>query len=201
MSLSISDFLPVVINTQRTSGTRPKRSPGPTRIFGATGAIQTRSCVVGHSAGAYLAALVASDGKYLAKYDLSTTNIRGVAPISGQFRIDLIDLKQDVEITFPGRRDLVWGTDTEGYVAASPNTYLRADTPPVLFLDADSDLERRREMSEEIAAELRDAGQPNSVAKEVANSDHFSIHSELGKSDDEATDLILNFMKGILETQ
>jgi len=151
--------------------------------------------VVGGYAGAYLAALLASDGKYLAEHGLSTTDIRGIVPIRGQFRIDQMDTELDGEITFPGRRDETWDTDEEGWVAASPNTYLSADTLPALFLYGDADLEGYSEMSEEIAAELRDAGQPNSVAREVANRYQYAIYSQLGKPDDEAAELILNFMK------
>ena len=118
-----------------------------------------------------------------------------MVPISGQFRIDLMDPDVEEETTFRERRELTWGPDEDGWVKASPNTDLSADTPSALFLYADSDLEGRSEMSEEIAAELRDAGQPNSVAREVANRDHASIGFKMGSPDDETSELIINFMK------
>ena len=103
----------------------------------------------------------------------------------------------DVEerTTFRERREMTWGPEEDGWVAASPNTHLSADTPPALFLYADSDFEGRSEMSEEIAAELRDAGQPNSVTSEVPNSGHVSVWTQIGTPHDETSELIINFMK------
>ena len=38
--------------------------------------------IIGHSAGAYLVALLASDERYVAAHKLSLRDIRGVVPVS-----------------------------------------------------------------------------------------------------------------------
>jgi acetyl esterase/lipase len=45
----------------------------------------------GHSSGAHLAALLALDEKYLKKFDLSHTAIRGVIAMSGVYDVDKLD--------------------------------------------------------------------------------------------------------------
>ena len=69
--------------------------------------------VIGHSAGAYLAALLTVDPKYLAAYQMSATDLKGVVPVSAFFYVD----RKGVA---PDRPKDVWGTDAavvEGGVA------------------------------------------------------------------------------------
>lgn len=47
-----------------------------------------RVFVIGHSAGAYLAALLATDPRYLAAHGLSPRDIAGVAPVAGFFWVE-----------------------------------------------------------------------------------------------------------------
>src|SRR5215510_15780971 len=91
-----------------------------------------RILVIGHSAGAYLAMLLAADPRWLAAHMLSPRAIAGVAPVSGFYWVDR-------EGVGPDRPAYIWGTDRKAWVDASPAKYLRGDMPPVLLLDTDGD--------------------------------------------------------------
>src|SRR5688572_9403297 len=91
-----------------------------------------RVLVIGHSAGAYLAMLLAADPRWLAAHMLAPRDIAGIAPVSGFFWVD----KEGVA---PDRPTYVWGTDQKVWVESSPARFLRADLPPVLILDTDGD--------------------------------------------------------------
>ena len=150
--------------------------------------------VVGYSAGAYLAALLATDGKYLAEHDLSPKNIRGVVPISGFFYVDS-------EGVAPDRDKSIWGTNENVWVEASPAQYISAEAPPTLILYAGGDDAWRKEQNREIASALRQVGHTNTVIQEVANRNHSSIFTGMGGSTDETTRTLLNFVMSNLQSQ
>ena len=110
-----------------------------------------RIIVIGHSAGAYLAALLVTDSRYLAAHKLSPNDIRGIVPVSGFFWVD----KPGVA---PDRPKEVWGAEPRVWMEASPARYLRADLPPVLLINTDGDEEWRRKQNDDMAAALRAAG-------------------------------------------
>ena len=60
--------------------------------------------VAGHSAGAYLLALLATDDRYLAAHGLSPRDIRGLIPISAFYWVERSGVA-------PDRPKSVWGTD------------------------------------------------------------------------------------------
>ena len=79
--------------------------------------------ISGHSAGAYLVALLTLDTRYLKKEGLSPENIAGSMPISGFFYVDLVA---------PDRPKDVWGEEMAVWKDASPAKYLRSDAPAAL---------------------------------------------------------------------
>ena len=93
-----------------------------------------RIIVIGHSAGAYLAALLVTDTRYLAAHKLSPADIKGIAPVSAFFWVD----KPGVA---PDRPRYVWGGDPKVWADASPARHLRAGLPPVLIIYTDGDEE------------------------------------------------------------
>ena len=126
--------------------------------------------LVGHSAGGHLAALLASDERYLKAEGLSTTDIRGVVAISGVYRIP--PGKFDVSLggstaesfgldeVLPLRGDglarsatglpglplslnifgVAFGDDPIARADASPLNHVRPGLPPFLLVSADHDL-------------------------------------------------------------
>jgi acetyl esterase/lipase len=90
-----------VVNYRLTTGDKPARHPDHiedvARAFAwlhanvqEYGGRKDRLFVCGHSAGGHLAALLATDEKYLEAEELSPKDIRGVIPISGVFNVNPI---------------------------------------------------------------------------------------------------------------
>ncbi|MFP6583749.1 MAG: alpha/beta hydrolase [Candidatus Hydrogenedentota bacterium] len=145
--------------------------------------------VTGHSAGAYLAGLLACDACYLAAHDLKRENIAGVIPISGFYHVERLAT---------GRPKSVWGENAETWLAASPAQYTDAAVPPILFLYADGDAPERRKESEDMVAALREAGHSNASTKQIDDRDHVSIARKLASEGDETAPAMLAFMNQIL---
>lgn len=151
-----------------------------------------RIIVIGHSAGAYLAMLLAADSRYLAAHKLSPTDIKGLVPVSGFFWVD----KPGVA---PDRPKYVWGTDRKVWIESSPARYLRADLPPVLLIDTDGDEEWRQQQNADMAAALRAAGHKNVDVHKVLGRTHMSVWtSMLDGESEETSSRILLFAKRVL---
>ncbi len=150
-----------------------------------------RLVVSGHSAGAYLAALLATDARYLAAHRLSPKDLRAVVPVSAFFYVDR-------EGVAPDRPKDVWGTEASTWKAASPAEYLRADLPPMLLLYADGDEDWRRKQHQDFAADLRAAGYARVETKMIAARTHMSILHKMGQSGDPTSDAIIAFLDRVL---
>ncbi len=151
-----------------------------------------RIIVIGHSAGAYLAMLLATDSRYLAAHKLSSRDIKGLVPVSGFFWVD----KPGVA---PDRPKYVWGTDQKVWIEASPARYLRADLPPVLLIDTDGDEEWRQQQNADMAAALRAAGNKDVTVHKVNGRTHMSVWTDMldGESE-ETSSWILRFARRVL---
>ena len=151
-----------------------------------------RIIVIGHSAGAYLAALLATDSRYLAAHKLSPSDIRGIVPVSGFFWVD----KPGVA---PDRPKEVWGPEPRIWMEASPARYLRADLPPVLIIYTDGDEAWRRKQNDDMAAALRAAGHKDVTVHQVKGRTHMSVWTKMldGESE-ETSSAILLFAKRLL---
>jgi acetyl esterase/lipase len=147
-----------------------------------------RLFVVGHSAGAYLAALLGTDETYLATHGLSIRDIRGVAPVSGFFWVERTGVA-------PDRPKTVWGTDPEAWVAASPAHHLRAGLPPMLLIYADGDEAWRRQQNEEMGKALKAAGNLKVEVVQIAGRSHISIWEKLAQEGDPTSERIIAFVK------
>ncbi|HJU43473.1 MAG TPA: alpha/beta hydrolase [Vicinamibacterales bacterium] len=153
-----------------------KHGGDPERIF-----------VIGHSAGAYLAALLALDKRYLAAHGLQPSDIRGVVPVSGFFYVDRPGVA-------PDRPKDTWGTDVKVWKAASPATYITRTAPPLLLVYADGDDPWRREQQGEFAAALRAAGHRDVETRMIAGRGHNSVWGEMAKGEEETSRAILQFV-------
>jgi acetyl esterase/lipase len=142
--------------------------------------------VIGHSAGAYLAALLAADGRYLAAPGLGPSGIRGVVPVSGFFWVDRVA---------PDRPKSVWGVDHRVWLEASPSRHLGRDLPPSLFLYADGDELVRRRQSIDMAQAARSAGSERVELVEVSERDHASLWDRLEAPGDEVAERIIAFVR------
>src|SRR5688572_9934256 len=141
----------------------------------------------GYSAGAYLAALLATDARYLAAHKLSPRDIRGVVPVSAFYWVE----RRGVA---PDRDKRVWGTDHKAWVDASPAHHLRADAPPMLILYAERDEDWRREQNVEVAAAMKAAGHAKVEIAMIADRNHATIWSRVGGEGDDTAEQIIRFV-------
>jgi len=165
-----------------------------TRNIAQNGGDPHRILVIGHSAGAYLAMLLASDPRWLSEHKLSPRDIAGVAPVSGFYWVER-------EGVAPDRPAYVWGRDRKVWVEASPAYYLRPDIPPVLLLDTDGDEPWRQQQKADFAAALRAAGQKDVTVYKVKGRTHMSVWTEMNDSEREETSTqILRFAQRLFAT-
>ncbi len=141
--------------------------------------------LAGHSAGAYLVALLATDARWLAEAGEDLEGIAGVVPISGFFHVPRLA---------PERPESVWGEDPATWRAASPARHVHESVPPTLLLFADGDTEARRRESRDFAAELRAAGAADVRLERIDDRDHVTIWSYLSLRDDPAARAIVDFV-------
>jgi acetyl esterase/lipase len=143
-------------------------------------------CVAGHSAGAYLAALLSLDPTHLEAHGVDAASIRGSIPISAFLY---------VEETAADRPKDVWGEDPSDWLAASVTPHI-GGKGRMLLIYADGDADWRRRQNEEFGKAMRAAGNRNVTMVEVPDRNHRSLMSELTAPDDRIGDLILRFVQG-----
>ncbi len=151
-----------------------------------------RILVIGHSAGAYLAMLLATDPRYLAAQALTPRDIAGLVPVSGFYWVEKTGVA-------PDRPKYVWGTEQKAWIDASPAHHLHFALPPVLLIDTDGDEDWRQQQNIDMAAALRSAGNKDVTLRQVKGRTHMSVWTEMldGESE-ETSSLILAFAKRVL---
>lgn len=107
-----------------------------------------RLVLVGHSAGAYNAAMLALDARYLAAAGVAPGAIKAWAGLSGPYAY----LPLDGPIT---RRTFGEASDLE---ATQPTTFARADAPPAFLATGDKDTTVYPRNTRKLAKAMREAG-------------------------------------------
>jgi acetyl esterase/lipase len=109
-----------------------------------------RIVLVGHSAGAYNAAMIALDRRYLAGAGVERRRIKALAGLSGPY--DFLPLSDPIAIrTFGEAADLA-GTQ--------PLAFVDAEAPPAFLATGDRDTVVYPRNTRKLAARLREAGVP-----------------------------------------
>lgn len=152
-----------------------------------------RIVLMGHSAGAHLAALVASDPRYAGT---NFSAIKGVVLLDGAgYDVPSSMASRDLEL--PRIYEQAFGTDPARQSALSPLTHVGTPDAPdwlVLFV---AERARSKEQSEALTLALRDAGAA-AEALPIANTDHGRLNRELGTPGDPATVLVDEFLSQLL---
>lgn len=108
----------------------------------------TRLFLAGHSAGAHLAALLATDARYLAQVGMQPRDLRGVIGIAGPY--DFLPLTDtDLQTLF--------GPEPQ-WPESQPVNFVDGDEPPMLLLHGSDDKLVWPRNSRRFSARLRDAG-------------------------------------------
>lgn len=110
-----------------------------------------RVFLMGHSAGAHMAALVGTDHRYLEPWGLRPADLAGVIGLAGPY-----DFEPSLDRRIERR---VFG-DVGEWVRTQPVHFVDGDEPPFLLLHGQSDRRVWAANSESLARRLRQAGRP-----------------------------------------
>ncbi len=165
-----------------------------------------RLLIMGHSAGAQLAALICTDERYLKAEGLSLAIIKGCVPVDG----DTYDIPAMIEVAETRWRvhglppakfshRIKFGNDPEKHKDFSAVTHVAKDKgiPPFLILYVANHPDVTAQ-AQRLGNVLKGAGVPVTVfgAKETT---HTRINADLGRSDDPATTAMFEFVEKALK--
>lgn len=137
----------------------------------------------GHSAGAYLALMMALDKSYLEKYEIDANRIQGVLAISAQ-----------TNTHYTIRKEQNLPADVPVIDQYAPLNKVRKDAPFLLLITGDRELElpARYEENAHLAAVLKGMGNNNCKLIELQGFDHGTVVSP-------ACELFLHFLANLPE--
>ena len=165
--------------------------------IGGYGGDRARLFVLGHSAGAHLTALIASDETYLHEAGLGPGALRGVILLDSA-AYDVEQLMHSPEgQTEPFRP--AFGDDPARWRQVSPRAKIgpgKSIPPHLLLLSTTSG--QRRPAAESLAGALRAAGVYAHIADACGFRDHISINEELGRPGDLPSAAVQTFLDMLL---
>jgi arylformamidase len=161
----------------------------------------TRLFIMGHSAGAQLAALICTDDRYLKSEGLSLAITKGCVPVDG----DTFDVPAIIETAETRRRvhglpqakvghREKFGNDPAKHRDFSAVTHVAKDMvfPPFLILHVAEHPDTSAQ-AQRLGNVLKDAGVPVTVFG-ARDTTHGKINADLGLPDDPATKALLDFL-------
>ncbi len=165
-----------------------------------------RILVMGHSAGAQLAALICIDDRYLKAEGLSLSDIKGCVPVDG----DTYDVPAIIETAETRRRvhgepqakfghREKFGNDPAKHVDFSAVTHVAKDKgiPPFLILYVASHPDNTAQ-AQRLASVLTKAG-ISAKAFGAKDTEHSKINEDLGMPDDPSTKALFDFVDDVLK--
>jgi arylformamidase len=153
--------------------------------------------VMGHSAGAQLAALVCTDDRYLKAEGLPLTIIKGCVPVDG----DTYDVPMQIE-TVKGKRAagyIIKFGDEKMQKELSPVTHVAKgkNIPPFLILHVAEHPETKAQ-SHRLVKALQEAG-VSAKAYPAEGKNHNTINNDLGIAGDRPTQEMFGFLSAVLK--
>ncbi|MGD0879620.1 MAG: alpha/beta hydrolase [Anaerolineales bacterium] len=150
--------------------------------------------VMGHSAGAQLAALVATDARFLSIYNIKPSDLRGVILLDAAG----LDIPGTMSPTLTPMYTNAFGTNPLTWAEASPVTYIAPDKgiPPFLVTYT-FQVTPFTQSSQEFAGKLETAG-VTVWEYGISLDTHDSINDNVGTLYDPVTNLIMIFMEETL---
>ena len=135
----------------------------------------------GHSSGAHIAALLATNERFLGEHNLSTSIISGVLAVSGAFKIE------------KGFYPRVFHDQDDKRADASPVMHIDDKTPPFLILFGTLDMVDVIDQSKSMAKVLKEKKIKFRMV-EVTERNHGNIALKIGESTDRTTKEMLRFL-------
>jgi arylformamidase len=153
--------------------------------------------VMGHSAGAQLAALVCTDDTYLKAEGLPLSTIKGCVPVDG----DTYDVPMQIQTVEQRRADsykMKFG-DADSQRDLSPVTHVAKgkNIPPFLLLHV-ADHPETKAQSRRLVKALQEVGVA-AKAYPAEGKTHGTINADLGVRDDKPTQALFDFLSGVLK--
>ena len=151
-----------------------------------------RIVLMGHSAGAHLAALVATDPAYLARAGVPMTAVRGVVLLDGA-GYDVGQQMAEPRNAVVSMYTQAFGTDPKRQAALSPARHAAAPNAGEWLILPVATRRDSTAQSEALARRLREGGSKASVVPQAGKT-HASLNRELGDAGDPATGLVDAFL-------
>lgn len=151
--------------------------------------------VMGHSAGAHLAALVSADEKYLKAESLDLSVIKGTVLLDGA-GYDIAKNIESANLIGRGMYETAFTTDPNVWREASPVNFVKAgvSTPPYFIIHAGTRVEAY-EQAVLMAEALKAANVPAEIYHALTKN-HMTLNRDLGRVFDAPYQAILTFIKG-----
>lgn len=153
--------------------------------------------VMGHSAGAQLAALVCTDERYLKAEGLSLKLVKGCVPVDG----DTYDVPLQIQTVEQKRAD-AYGRkfgDADSQKDLSPVTHVAKgkNIPPFVILHV-ADHPETKAQSQRLVKVLQEAG-ISAKAYPAEGKNHTTLNDDLGLPDDKPTKALFEFVDEVLK--
>jgi acetyl esterase/lipase len=161
----------------------------------ARGGDPKRVVVMGHSSGAHLSLLIATDPKYLAEHKLSPADIAGVVGLSTPVDLEPRgDKKGFGDALMAGKGADVFSRDVAVMKAASPIQYVSRDLPPTLLVAGEKDFPMLEGDARAFAEKAKGVGRQ--VTTFVGKgSDHMGVVRSLLEDGSAIREQVLAFLK------
>lgn len=152
-----------------------------------------RIYLMGHSAGGHLVALISFDPKFLGKYGLSPSIIKGLILLDGA-GFYLVRIREELPLLYKNLHERAFGADEESLRDASPIYHLGSAgyIPPTLVIYTDWKATKRN--AEWFIAAL-EAAVAEYTAYYAEGKTHSTVNRYIGKPGDAATQKILEFIE------
>ena len=165
-----------------------------------------RLLVMGHSAGAQLAALICTDDRYLKAEGLSLAIVKGCVPVDGDtYDVPAIITTAETRRRVHGQPEpksthrVKFGNDPEKHIDFSAVTHVAKDKsiPPFLILHV-ADHPDTTAQAQRLGAVLKEAGIPARLFG-GKDTNHSKLDANLGLPDDPATKALFDFVADVLK--
>ena len=151
--------------------------------------------VMGHSAGSHLAALVATDDRYLAAHGLHRNQLAGVITLDGS-AFDIPDRVRNGSETIADNCRRAFGTDEKVQQDGSPVTHVKGETslPPFLMVYLKTDSLNHKQ-TQRFAELVQAAAGKAKVVHITEEKTHQSLCDDLGTDHDATGPLLVEFVR------
>lgn len=153
--------------------------------------------LMGHSAGSHLAALVATDGRYLAAHGLRRNHLRGVVTLDGS-AFDIPDrIKNGSEQVVENCRK-AFGEREEVQIDGSPVKHVEGSVPlPPILLVYLKEGSLNHSQSRRFSELVERAGGKAKLVHVTDGKSHQALCDDLGTDSDQTGPLLIEFVKGV----